>query len=247
VEIQLRAPHGGCRKCAGSRPDQRGLLRGIGRCRRPRGGRCCPRDRHGGLGSGAGRPPGHRGPEADPGRRAHGGRGPFMLSFDSISVFARTVGVAVDVLRLAAGPYRSFPPGTPVVPSRPLRIGVVPGDHLEGLDGPGLRAWSGFHRPPRCHRYRLRGRPRALLAGWRAPLRRAVVAERWVAFGPFLSTHPEGGDPSVSSILAAARDLAARLRSGPGTPRPAGLRAGAGVRSGERPRRGDRRRGPDHR
>jgi allophanate hydrolase len=50
---------------------------------------------------------------------------PSCVSFDSISVFARTVGVAVDVLRLAAGPYRSFPPGTPVVPSRPLRIGVV--------------------------------------------------------------------------------------------------------------------------
>jgi allophanate hydrolase len=140
---------------------------------------------------------------------------PASRSFDCVAVFARTVSLAARILEAAAGfdagdPWsRPVPGGTPAVGSGPFRIGVPIPDHLDGLDGPARRAWDAA-------------------LGWLAGIGEvvevdigpyleaggllygsALIAERWDAFGEFLTAHPEGADPSVAAIVAGARTLEA--------------------------------------
>jgi allophanate hydrolase len=139
---------------------------------------------------------------------------PAVAGLDCVSVLARTVGLAAAALGVAAGfdpddPWSRTPPAsTPVVGRGPLRIGI-PRGRPDGLDGPAGAAWTaargslaalGSVVEVDADTYLDAG---ALLYGG------AFVAARWAAFGPFLTDHPEGADPTVAAIVAAGRDLPA--------------------------------------
>jgi allophanate hydrolase len=145
---------------------------------------------------------------------------PACRSLDCVSVFARSVGAAAAVLAVAAGPdptdpwSRTPPRGTPVVAPGPLRIGVPRPDQLLTLDAAASDAW-------RAAVEQLRGLGSVeeidlgpYLAAGDLLYGSALIAERWDAVGEFLAAHPDGADPTVATLIGAARELPAHQLAG---------------------------------
>lgn len=136
-----------------------------------------------------------------------------IAGLDCVSVLARSVREAAVALDLMAGfdaadPWSRRPPlGTPAIGSGPLRVGVPHAVDLDALDRDATRAWHntlvalgriGTVTEVDLSSYLAAG---ALLYDG------AFVAARWHAFGEFLVAHPDGGDPTVTEIVRAARNL----------------------------------------
>jgi len=140
---------------------------------------------------------------------------PAIAGLDCVSVLARTVGEAVIALDLMAGfdaddPWSRMPPvGTRVVGPGPMRIGVPRDVDLEGLDADATEAWrdalDSLARVGRLNEVDLS----PYLDAGTLLYDGAFVAARWHAFGEFLTSHPDGADPTVTKIVHAARSLGA--------------------------------------
>jgi allophanate hydrolase len=139
---------------------------------------------------------------------------PACRSLDCVSVFAPTVSAATAAVNIAAGPdgidplARRPPIGTAVVTEEPLRVGMPRAADLAGLDAAAEREWA----------YVLTALDRigALVevditayidAG--ALVYGGYLAERWLAVGPFLASHPDGADPTVAAVIAGGADMPA--------------------------------------
>ena len=141
---------------------------------------------------------------------------PAARSFDSVSVFARTVAEAQSAARFLAGAdaedprSRSWPVDAPLGAPRRPRV-AVPKHPLASLSA----AWAAaFERA--ANRLAEAGadvvpvdvgpflEAAALLYGG------AFVAERYAAVGEFIDAHPDDIDPSVRTIIGGAREITAR-------------------------------------
>ena len=140
---------------------------------------------------------------------------PAVAGLDCVSVLARSVGEAAIALDLMAGfdaddPWSRAPgAGTTVIPPGPLRIGVPRAADLGGLDRDASSAWrAALESLARIGTLSEVDLAPYLEAG-ALLYQGAFVAARWHAFGAFLAAHPEGADPTVATIVDAARDLGA--------------------------------------
>jgi allophanate hydrolase len=152
---------------------------------------------------------------------------PACVSFDCVSVFARSVGLAERALAILAGPapdpassgpghdpYRRMPPPTaPLgVPSTPVVARAGPGA-LAGVD-PGYQ-WSYEQAVLRLEAAGCTVVPIDLdpfLEAGRLLYQGGFLAERYAAVGAWMEAHPDDVDPVVGAIIGGARDLpAARL------------------------------------
>jgi allophanate hydrolase len=151
---------------------------------------------------------------------------PAVAGLDCVSVLARSVGLAAAALALAAGPDADDPwsltppPSTPVVDGGRLRMGIarnLPSDPAEpaerarptGLDGPGAAAWAEAVTTLDALGSLVEIDVDPYLDAGTLLYTGAFVAARWAAFGQFLTDHPEGGDPTVASIVGRGRELPA--------------------------------------
>jgi allophanate hydrolase len=137
---------------------------------------------------------------------------PACAGLDCVSVLAPTVRSAAAALAAAAGPDRRDPwsrrpPSSTPVAGAALRVGIP--WTVSGLDGPAASAWAaaiaslsrvGPISEVDVSPYLEAGE--LLYSG-------SLVALRWHAFGQFLVDHPDGADPTVTSIVVAGRDVAA--------------------------------------
>jgi allophanate hydrolase len=140
---------------------------------------------------------------------------PAIAGLDCVSVLARSVGEAAVALDLMAGfdagdSWSRRPPhGTAAISPTSLRVGVPRPPDLVDLDEPAARAWretlDALARIGTLTEIDLS----PYLAAGALLYQGAFVAARWNAFGEFLLSHPEGADPTVASIVRAARDIAA--------------------------------------
>jgi allophanate hydrolase len=140
---------------------------------------------------------------------------PAIAGLDCVSVLARSVGEAVTALDLMAGfdpddPWSRMPPvGTPVVESGPLRVGVPRDVDLNELDADATRAWrDALEQLARVGALTEVDLSPYLDAGTLL-YDGAFVAARWHAFGEFLTSHPDGADPTVMKIVQAAHSVGA--------------------------------------
>lgn len=131
---------------------------------------------------------------------------PACHSLDCVSLFARTVGEAVDAANLIT--TQGAPIGTPVVPTGPLRIGIPRDEDLDVLDPDALDAWKfAVKELSRLGEITAIDLTPYFTAG--ATVYDSFVAERWESFGPFLASHPDGADPVVAGIVDRAKNLSA--------------------------------------
>ena len=151
---------------------------------------------------------------------------PACRSFDCVSVFARSVGLAERVLAVLAGPAPAEPPPSfgPTTdadrrvppPTAPLAAPPAPvvaqagADALRGV-GPGYR-WSYERAVERleaagCTMVEVDLEP-CTEAG-RLLYQGAFLAERYDAVGAFVEAHPDDVDPVVGPLIGAARSLTA--------------------------------------
>jgi allophanate hydrolase len=152
---------------------------------------------------------------------------PACVSFDCVSVFARSVGLAERALAVLAGPapdpassgpgpdpYRRTPPPTAPLgtPAAPVVARADPGA-LVGVD-PGY-LWSYEQAVLRlesagCTVVTIDLDP--FLEAGRLLYQGGFLAERYAAVGAWMDAHPDDVDPVVGAIIGGARDLpAARL------------------------------------
>ncbi|GAA5041940.1 allophanate hydrolase [Nocardia callitridis] len=141
---------------------------------------------------------------------------PAARSFDCVTVFADTLGIAQQALRVMTGPdpddagSRVWPSTTRYAAANPLRIAVP--------DRPGLASLTEAARgafDATVERLRDGGAEITVLDI--APLLEAakllydgaLVAERYAAVGEFLDTEPEDADPTVAGIILGAREIPA--------------------------------------
>ena len=147
---------------------------------------------------------------------------PASPSFDTVSVFARAVGVAAAAVGAMAGPDADDPASRPVPPptlgprrgqpERPWRLGV-PDPAALAMDVEATAAFADHV---------------ASLAARLGPLAEfvtvdvgvieeagallygdALLAERYAAVGAFLDAHPGQVDPTVAAVVGAGRDVPA--------------------------------------
>lgn len=146
---------------------------------------------------------------------------PASRTYDCVSVFARDLATAATAARTLVGPSetdpltRTWPADAPLAaPPRPV-IGVPREADLATLDPERASAFATAAQRLERAGARLRTldisgmiEAATLLYGG------AIVAERAAAYGEFLATHPDGADPTVSTIAAAAsgHDAAALVR-----------------------------------
>jgi allophanate hydrolase len=138
---------------------------------------------------------------------------PAIAGLDCVSVFARSVGEATTALDLmsgfdAADPWsREAPVGTPAIGAGPLRVGVPRPVDLDRLDPDAARAWRAAVESLTAIGRVAEVDLSPYLAAGELLYGGAFVAARWHAFGEFLTSHPDGADPTVTAIVRAARDL----------------------------------------
>jgi len=144
---------------------------------------------------------------------------PACRSFDCVSVFARTVGLAERVLAVLADPAtpatgdphrRLPPPDAPLAPPAAPVVGRAGPDALVGVD-PGLVAGyeSAVARlvAAGCTVVEVDLTP--FLEAGRLLYEGAFLAERYAAVGGWIDAHPGDVDPVVGPIITSARDLGA--------------------------------------
>ncbi len=125
---------------------------------------------------------------------------PACRSLDCVSIFARTVAEASQVLACA-----SQQPPTPVL-SLPYRLGV-PADLGELAPGWAEAFKVAVERFPGASLVPIDLEP--FLAAARLLYEGAFVAERYTAVGEFIDAHPTEVDPTVGGIISAAKDVPA--------------------------------------
>jgi allophanate hydrolase len=146
---------------------------------------------------------------------------PACLSFDCVSIFARTVELATRALSVVAQPDDEDPGSRAarpvprlVVPASGATIGVPPLGSLE-LDPPEAACFASAVA-------RVRALGATIVEVDLAPFTAAgrllygggFVAERYASVGAFLETDPSGLDPTVETIIRTSRDIPAhRLAS----------------------------------
>ncbi|TAJ48102.1 MAG: allophanate hydrolase [Herbiconiux sp.] len=136
---------------------------------------------------------------------------PACRSYDAVTVFARTLAVATEVTAVIAGSSRLDPasrewPADVVLaaPAQP-RIAVPRPEFLESLSSERRALFSAA-----VARLRDRGATTEeidlgpFLECAKLLYEGALVAERYAAYGAFMAAHPEGADPTVALIVAAA-------------------------------------------
>ena len=139
---------------------------------------------------------------------------PACRSQDVVTVMAKELSLARNVLRVMAGPDRLDPlsrtaPAETPPPDHP-RIGVAPIDQLGELAPGWAEAYSRFAE-------RIAGRGatlvevdiRPFLDVARMLYEGAFVAERYAAVGEFIDSHPAEIDPTVRAIIQGARSIPA--------------------------------------
>jgi allophanate hydrolase len=145
---------------------------------------------------------------------------PACRSLDCVSVLARSVEVAAAVLAAAAGPdptdpwSRTPPRGTTAVPAGPLRVGLPRPEQLRTLDPAAESAWIAALDVIAKLGPTIEVDLDPYLAAGDLLYGSAMIAERYDAVGEFLATHPDGADPTVATLIGAARDLPAHQLAG---------------------------------
>ncbi|NNH70229.1 allophanate hydrolase [Nocardia uniformis] len=135
---------------------------------------------------------------------------PACRSYDCVTIFARDLAVADRAMGVMAAdaPARSWPADIRLAaPPQPV---VAVFTELPELDA----VWRGaFERTVAALKERgatiVAIDPTPFLAAARLLYNGALVAERYEAVGGFVDAHPESTDPTVASIIRAARDLPA--------------------------------------
>ncbi|MFF0541704.1 allophanate hydrolase [Nocardia thailandica] len=141
---------------------------------------------------------------------------PACADFDAVTIFAADLPTAVAATRVMAGPdtadprSRSWPADVRLAaPARPT-VAVPRAEDLTALSEPYRAAFAATvdslrDRGVTVTELDISG----LLDAARLLYDGALVAERYAAVGAFLDTAPDGLDPTVAAIIAAARDLPA--------------------------------------
>ncbi|WP_213934609.1 allophanate hydrolase [Rhodococcus sp. B50] len=141
---------------------------------------------------------------------------PACIDYDCLTVFAMSLDLAATAVRIMTGPEprdprsRTWPADVRLAASNTLRIAVPRGEDLEALSE-GYR--DAFTRTvaAACESgveiVEVDISP--LLDAALLLYDGAVVAQRYAAVGEFLSTGPEGADPTVAAIVAGAKRPAA--------------------------------------
>ncbi|MCU1407094.1 MAG: gatA 7 [Glaciihabitans sp.] len=136
---------------------------------------------------------------------------PASRSYDCVTVFAAHLGPAVAAMKVAIGPSatdpqsRVWPADTPRSARAAPRVAVPRPEDLVSLDPERVDLFR-----KATERLRLAGAEiveldlTPFLAAARLLYDGALVTERSAAYGEFLATHPEGADPTVARIAAAA-------------------------------------------
>ncbi len=138
---------------------------------------------------------------------------PAVRSLDCVSIFARTIDVAFEVLATASGPDDRDPWSRSTVYPAPIPPTITVGvpTHVNTSTDEDARAWEAAVQ-------QLDGSDRVELV--EVDIQDFVttgellyggpwVAERFSAVGRFLETGPDGADPTVSSIIASAAQYSA--------------------------------------
>jgi len=141
---------------------------------------------------------------------------PACFSFDCVTVFAATVGLAgramaeMTGLGGSAADRRPFPPDAPPGAHRPSSIGRPSLEHLTDLSPSRLAAYNAALEHLEQIGYELVDIDLGpFLDAGRLLYQGAFVAERYEAVGEWMSTHPDELDPTVKGIILGAEPLAA--------------------------------------
>lgn len=139
---------------------------------------------------------------------------PASPSYDTVSVFTRTTGLAARVMSVVAGPSNTDPKSRPwaldapqAAPPRPV-IAVPRRADLASLSPAALAAFD-----ETIARFEALGAETRtidiapFLATARLLYGGGLVSERAWSYGAFLAAHPEGADPSVAAIAARAGEI----------------------------------------
>lgn len=139
---------------------------------------------------------------------------PACASYDCVTVLAPSLDLAITAVRLMTGPTaadpvsRTWPADVRLAAPAAPRVAVPRAADLAGLSAAALERFAET-------RARLEDGDAAVgeidltpfLAGARLLYDGALVAERYAAFGDFLTAHPEHADPSVAAITASAGEV----------------------------------------
>jgi allophanate hydrolase len=140
---------------------------------------------------------------------------PAARSYDCVSVFATSVGAAEHALSAMTGPapdrpWRPIPSDAPLAaPAHPTVAVPLPG-RLDGMSAERLAAFDAA-----CHRLAAQGVEivptdiEPFLAAGQLLYGGALVAERYAAVGAAVESGGDAVDPSVRTIIGAAREIPA--------------------------------------
>ena len=134
---------------------------------------------------------------------------PACPSYDCVTIFASSLAAAESAVWTMADPRVAWPAGTPLAPT-PQPVVAVPAGGVEGLSAEGAAAFAELLELLEaagavCREIDLG----PFLAASRLLYGSALVAERYASFGAFVEAQTDGIDPSVRSIVEAARGFRA--------------------------------------